>query len=132
MKARSRVFMSVIVCISHAMQKLKNNPPSFMAVYLDRHGKQNAAFKASKKCHQKCVNDPRFVNFFKAIHGVSRVGLYCCDSPSGRCHGPDTLVCLLFLSCVLNFKKMEMEVWKLIIVSSHWQELEGSMPTEKP
>lgn len=69
--------MSVIVCISHAMQKLKNNPPSFMAVYLDRHGKQNAAFKASKKCHQKCVNDPRFVNFFTAIHGVSRVGLYC-------------------------------------------------------
>ena len=76
-KARSRVFTSVIVCISHAKQKLKNNPPSFMAAYLDRHGKQNAAFKASKKCHQKCVNDPRFVNFLKAIHGVSRVGLYC-------------------------------------------------------
>ena len=27
---------------------------------------------------------------------------------------------------------MEMEVWKLRIVPSHWQGLEGIMPTEKP
>lgn len=59
------------------MQKLKNNPPSFMAAYLDRHGKQYTVFKASKKYHQKCVNDPRFIHFFEAIHGVSRVGIYC-------------------------------------------------------
>lgn len=43
-------------------------------------------------------------------------------APQGRCHGPDTSACLLLLSCVLNFKKMEVEVWMLIIVSSHWQE----------
>lgn len=39
-------------------------------------------------------------------------------TPQGRCHGPDTLACLLLLSCVLNFRTEEMEVWKLIIVSS--------------
>lgn len=48
-----------------------------MAAYLDRHGKQYTVFKASKKYHQKCVNDPRFIHFFEAIHGVSRVGIYC-------------------------------------------------------
>lgn len=42
-------------------------------------------------------------------------------APQGRCHGPDTSACLLLLSCVLNFKKMEVEVWILIIGSSHWQ-----------
>lgn len=70
--------MSITACKSHAMRKLKNNPLSLTAGDLDRHRKQYAVFKASKKHLQKCVNDLRFVNFFffKAIHGVSRVSIY--------------------------------------------------------
>lgn len=56
-KAKSRAFTSIIVyqqSKSYASDKLKNNPPSFMAAYLARHGKHYAVFKRSKK-YQKCV-----------------------------------------------------------------------------
>jgi hypothetical protein len=43
-----------------------------MAAYLHRHGKRYAVFKTSKKYHQKCVNDLRFLNFCEGYSGYQQ------------------------------------------------------------
>lgn len=55
-----------------------------MPAFLNRHEKQYAVFKASKKSHQMCTNDHSFIHFIRFSMVLVELAFIVYDSPLGQ------------------------------------------------